>query len=114
MSLLVCINKCIFFYQVTANICLSAEDCDGGELFFGQPDGGAGFGYVHTRGRAVLHRGSAVHAVLPLVAGRRVNVVLWMRSSAVRNRRCPMCRNRPHVEAVPHGSGDGFTVAEVC
>jgi hypothetical protein len=95
---------------MTVNICLLA-DCEGGELFFGVPnDCDKGFGYVHEQGRGVIHRGSAFHCVLPLVTGRRVNLVIWMRSSLVRNLKCPMCGKTPTLEPVDKGWGDGFTI----
>lgn len=94
--------------QITVNICLLAK-CDGGELLFRRANDESGFGYIHQEGFAVVHRGSAVHCVLPLIQGRRVNMVMWMRSSSVRNLRCPMCNNKPELEPVETGWGDGFT-----
>ena len=95
---------------MTVNICLLA-DCEGGELFFGSPnDCDIGFGYTHEQGRGVMHRGSALHCVLPLATGRRVNLVMWMRSSSVRNSKCPMCGGKPDLEPVEAGWGEGFTI----
>jgi hypothetical protein len=97
-------------FQTTVNICLLA-DCEGGELFFGAPnDCDKGFGYIHEQGRGVIHRGSALHCVLPLMTGRRVNLVMWMRSSSVRNLKCPMCGKIPDLEPVERGWGEGFTI----
>ena len=45
----------------------------------------------------------------------RYNLIIWMRSSSVRNKLCPMCGERPNL--VPtYGEGDGFTQEnlEVC
>ena len=96
-------------FKITLNVCLTG-DCDGGELYFGTPDSSRGFGYVHVEGRAVLHRGSVTHAVLPLVSGKRVNMVMWLRNASIRNKRCPMCTKEPKLEPVENGWGDGFTV----
>lgn len=85
-------------------------NCEGGELFFGTPGSDKGFGYTHEAGRAVMHRGSAYHCVLPLLSGRRVNLVMWMRSSLIRNLTCPMCGKTPDLEPVQNGWGDGFTM----
>ncbi|KZS07537.1 2-oxoglutarate and iron-dependent oxygenase domain-containing protein 2 [Daphnia magna] len=95
--------------EVTLNVCL-LENCEGGELFFGAPGSDKGFGYIHEAGMAVIHRGSALHCVLPLLSGRRVNLVMWMRSSSVRNLTCPMCGKTPDLEPVENGWGDGFTI----
>lgn len=62
----------------------------------------------HVWGRGLLHRGGQIHGALPIASGERWNLIVWMRSSAVRNRLCPMCRRKPElVEA--EGFGDGFT-----
>ena len=98
-----------FSIQITVNVCLLA-DCEGGELYFGSPT--SGFGYIHQQGRAVIHRGSDLHCVLPLETGRRVNLVMWMRSSAVRNVMCPMCKKTPNLEPVEFGWGDGFVITK--
>jgi hypothetical protein len=46
-------------------------------------------------------------APLPIEEGRRVNMVVWLRSSTVRNELCPMCDRKPTL--VPcNGYGDGF------
>lgn len=84
-------------------------DGRGGELYFGNCAEENGFVYIHQVGRAVFHRGSQMHCVLPLVAGKRRNMVMWMRNSTVRNQRCPMCGEEPQLEDVEHGWGDGFT-----
>lgn len=36
-------------------------------------------------GMGVLHRGRQMHKALPTVCGDRVNLIIWMRSSVVRN-----------------------------
>ena len=43
-------------------------------------------------GHAVLHLGAQVHSALPITDGERVNLVMWMRSTAWRKLHgCPMC-----------------------
>ena len=46
----------------------------------------------------------------------RYNLIMWLRSSEVRNQRCPMCRRRPTVLPVAFGTGDGFVqyTEDVC
>ena len=98
---------------MTLNVCLLSDDCDGGELYFGDQEGSKGFGYVHQQGRAIMHRGRNLHCVLPLNSGHRINMVVWLRSSFVRNKICPMCSKPPDLETVFHGWGDGFTMNKI-
>lgn len=64
----------------------------------------------HVRARGLLHRGGQIHGALPIASGERWNLIVWMRSSAIRNQLCPMCNRKPElVEA--EGFGDGFTEA---
>ena len=49
-----------------------------------------------------------MHGALPLEEGRRHNLIVWMRSSCVRNQLCPMCDNAP-VLVPTEGEGDGFS-----
>ena len=51
--------------------------------------------------------------VFPLNSGHRVNKVMWLRNSFIRNQICPMCFKPPDLETVPEGWGDGFTVNQV-
>lgn len=59
-------------------------------------------------GQGLLHRGAQLHGARPLGSGERWNLVVWLRASAVRNRRCPMCRRPPEL-ADAEDFGDGFT-----
>ncbi|TFJ95321.1 thioesterase [Platysternon megacephalum] len=62
----------------------------------------------HVVSQGLLHRGGQIHGALPVASGERWNLIVWMRSSAVRNQLCPMCNKKPElVDAV--GFGDGFT-----
>ncbi|NWR47711.1 OGFD2 protein, partial [Regulus satrapa] len=101
--------------EVTLNVCLGKEFTEG-NLYFGEfnqePSAVPRYLEVqHASGRGLLHRGGQEHGALPLASGRRWNLVLWMRASAVRNQRCPMCGAKPRL--VPaRGFGDGFTEEE--
>ena len=54
-----------------------------------------------------------MHGALPIQSGERINLIIWMRSSAVRNKLCPMCNRIPRLVPSFEGSGDGFTVNPV-
>ena len=61
-------------------------------------------------GHGILHRGQHMHGAMPISGNNseRHNLILWMRSSSVRNHLCPMCGEKPKlVEQVYRG--DGFT-----
>lgn len=58
----------------------------------------------HVATQGLLHRGGQIHGALPIASGERWNLIIWMRSSAIRNQLCPMCNQL--------GFGDGFT--ETC
>ncbi|XP_066418030.1 2-oxoglutarate and iron-dependent oxygenase domain-containing protein 2 isoform X2 [Molothrus aeneus] len=98
--------------EVTLNVSLGKEFTEG-NLYFGEfsQDPSPVPQYIeveHVWGRGLLHRGGQIHGALPIASGERWNLIVWMRSSAVRNRLCPMCRRKPElVEA--EGFGDGFT-----
>ena len=62
----------------------------------------------HTPTYGILHRGQHMHGALPIQTGHRYNLILWMRSSKIRNKLCPMCKQLPRL--VPtQGAGAGFT-----
>ncbi|GMY18469.1 uncharacterized PKHD-type hydroxylase At1g22950-like [Fagus crenata] len=79
--------------EVTLNVCLGRQ-FSGGELFFRgvrcdehvssetQPE--EILDYSHVPGRAVLHRGRHRHGARATTSGRRVNLLLWCRSSVFR------------------------------
>lgn len=64
--------------------------------------------YNHEIGRGLLHRAQHMHGANPISAGERYNLIIWMRSSSVRNKLCPMCDQRPQL-VFTEGPGDGFT-----
>ncbi|XP_013410690.1 2-oxoglutarate and iron-dependent oxygenase domain-containing protein 2 [Lingula anatina] len=100
--------------EVTLNISLG-RDFDEGSLFFGKMKGspqphdmGQCAEYKHKPTHGLIHRGQHMHGALPIQDGERYNLIIWMRSSKVRNQKCPMCDEKPHL--VPTvGGGDGFT-----
>jgi len=97
--------------EVTLNIPLGEEaGQEEGELYF-LGSGGRVMPVQHQRGRGVLHSGRALHGAMPLRAGNRTNLILWFRSSSVRNSVCPMCEQKPSLMAEPAGTADGFTLS---
>ena len=105
--------------EITLNVCLG-KDFDEGSLFFGkmrheQQTVNDMKEVEHSVTHGVLHRGQHMHGAMPVQDGERINMIIWMRSSAVRNTLCPMCDQIP--ELVPsEGFGDGFTTrtTDVC
>jgi len=65
---------------------------------------------VLKRGHGVLHAGLDLHKALPITSGRRHNLIMWCRSSQVRNDFCPMCFQQPVVVPTNEFSHQGFTV----
>ncbi|CAF2899954.1 unnamed protein product [Rotaria sp. Silwood2] len=76
---------------VTLNICLGTEFTDG-QLYFGgvrcsshtsttQPRDEEEIYLEHQVGTACLHLGNHRHRALPITSGRRLNLILWCRSS---------------------------------
>ncbi|NXK83115.1 OGFD2 protein, partial [Amazona guildingii] len=98
--------------EVTLNISLG-KDFTEGNLYFGElsQDPTPVPKYIeieHVGAQGLLHRGGQIHGALPIASGERWNLIVWMRSSAIRNQLCPMCNKKPElVEA--EGFGDGFT-----
>uniref|UniRef100_A0A8C3CNU8 2-oxoglutarate and iron dependent oxygenase domain containing 2 n=1 Tax=Cairina moschata TaxID=8855 RepID=A0A8C3CNU8_CAIMO len=98
--------------EVTLNVSLG-KDFTEGSLYFGdfRQDPSPVPSYIeveHVGTQGLLHRGGQIHGALPIASGERWNLIVWMRASAIRNRLCPMCNQKPElVEA--EGFGDGFT-----
>mmetsp|Transcript_108393 Transcript_108393/g.209835 ORF Transcript_108393/g.209835 Transcript_108393/m.209835 type:complete len:421 (+) Transcript_108393:67-1329(+) len=64
-------------------------------------------------GMACFHTGSEFHEACPVDSGWRLNLVVWLRSSRMRNAQCPMCNKCGpglKVARVGEGEGSGFTV----
>lgn len=76
--------------EVTLNVCLGV-DFEGGELYFGglrcplhqqePPKPEEQFLCAHEVGLGLLHLGRHRHAATPIRSGRRVNLILWCKSS---------------------------------
>ena len=108
--------------EVTCNISLN-DNFDEGVLYFGSMKTGdstigtqAPFAISsHKLGHGLLHRGQHMHGAMPITDGERHNLIIWMRSSTIRNQLCPMCGQKPRLVQV-EGPGDGFTaeVVDVC
>ena len=83
----------------------------GGEIVF-RGDSGNEFDisiYEHNFAYGILHRGRHLHKAMPIESGERLNLIIWMRSSKIRNELCPMCQKPPNKIPVPF-YGDGFTL----
>lgn len=93
--------------EVTCNISISSDFSDG-ELYFQGSGPDDYISYEHELGCCVFHPGSKLHGSLPISCGNRHSVIVWMRSSSVRNEVCPMCQEKPHLLEI-EGTGDGFT-----
>ena len=93
--------------EVTLNISLT-DDHEDGELYFLKNE--KVLPVQHKKGQGILHSGRDLHGAMPVSCGRRTNLILWFRSSSVRNKECPMCGLEPSLEPVASGSGDGFTM----
>jgi len=98
--------------EVTLNVSLN-DSFEGGEVYFGgmrgERDDGRRVRYRHVTSHGVLHRGQHMHGTLPIHSGERYNLIIWMRSSSLRNQLCPMCNQTPSLIPVQYGTGDGFT-----
>jgi len=62
------------------------------------------------KGYGVFHAGLELHKALPITSGTRHNLILWCRSSGIRNDMCPMCFQQPQVIATNRHHHEGFTV----
>ncbi|KAJ3604270.1 hypothetical protein NHX12_029011 [Muraenolepis orangiensis] len=99
--------------EVTLNVCLGQSFTEG-NLYFGDmkdvPLGDTECSEVeHRVTEGLLHRGQQMHGALPIQSGQRWSLVVWMRASRERNRRCPMCGRAPELLQGPGGFADGFT-----
>ena len=101
--------------EVTLNVAISTDSSfSGGALYFGDMRNERlkdiyHTSYQHKSNFGILHRGQHLHGAQPIESGERVNLIVWMRASSIRNQLCPMCDKKPDlVETV--GKGDGFTL----
>lgn len=100
--------------EVTLNINIGGQ-WEGGSVSFSglatEDEAQEAFAEVSLeRGHGVLHAGLELHKALPITSGRRHNLIIWCRSSGVRNKRCPMCFKPPRVVASNRFGHEGFTV----
>ncbi|XP_060105256.1 2-oxoglutarate and iron-dependent oxygenase domain-containing protein 2 [Heteronotia binoei] len=98
--------------EVTLNVSLGKEFTEG-NLYFAEfrqvPSPLPRYVDVeHVPRHGLFHRGGQMHGALPIASGERWNLIVWMRSSPLRNQLCPMC-NRPPELVPADGFGDGFT-----
>ncbi|XP_053862974.1 2-oxoglutarate and iron-dependent oxygenase domain-containing protein 2 [Malaclemys terrapin pileata] len=98
--------------EVTLNVSLGKEFTEG-NLYFGDlrqaPTPVPKYVEIeHVVSQGLLHQGGQIHGALPVASGERWNLIVWMRSSAVRNQLCPMCNKKPELVDA-EGFGDGFT-----
>lgn len=98
--------------EITFNICLGKE-FSGGDLYFGNVRQEANVQhnqisgkYSHKIGYAIIHLGYLIHGAESISQGKRVNLIMWLRSSLYRNQICPCCRhfNRPTVQRLSNQS----------
>lgn len=97
--------------ELTLNVSLN-QNFEGGSVYFGNMAGEEAthkfIEYRHIPTVGCLHRGQHLHGAMPITEGNRYNLILWMRSSEIRNQKCPMCGEKPRLEKT-EGFGDGFT-----
>ncbi|CAG2246755.1 2-oxoglutarate and iron-dependent oxygenase domain-containing protein 2 [Mytilus edulis] len=87
--------------EVTINVALG-KDFTGGDLYFGdmrtKHNAQTQYKeYQHVKYTGLLHRGQHMHGAKPIHSGERYNLIIWMRSSKIRNKLCPMCDNEPEL-----------------
>lgn len=106
--------------EVTLNVALSPEvSYSGGDLYFGgmrTENFEKQFKYhKHIPYMGLLHRGQHKHGASAITSGARYNLIIWMRASSVRNKKCPMCDSVPDLENA-EGFGGGFKreTVDVC
>lgn len=98
--------------EVTLNVNIGGDWTGGQVTFFGE----VGLPELEpvsvamARGHAILHSGRELHQAEPLGEGRRHNLIIWCRSSEVRNGQCPMCFDPPKVIPTNEYAHEGFTV----
>ncbi|CAI9723761.1 2-oxoglutarate and iron-dependent oxygenase domain-containing protein 2-like [Octopus vulgaris] len=102
--------------EITLNVCLGKDFSAGGLNFRGlntEMYETSTYHYPNSPRYGILHRGRQMHEALPIESGTRHNMVMWMRSSSVRNHLCPMCLSVPQLEKdTTGGYGQGFTMRE--
>mmetsp|Transcript_65563 Transcript_65563/g.137053 ORF Transcript_65563/g.137053 Transcript_65563/m.137053 type:complete len:358 (+) Transcript_65563:91-1164(+) len=101
--------------EVTLNVNIGGQWTGGEVTFFGL--GGPAYGSDDhspypvklNRGHGALHSGRELHQAEPVAEGKRHNLILWCRSSGVRNGECPMCWRVPNLVPTNMFAHEGFT-----
>jgi len=99
--------------EVTINVCVGKQ-FDGSELHFGNfrnyrnGNDSSLLSVSNITGSGIFHLSQQMHGSVPITDGERHNIVIWMRSSSIRNKLCPMCDSKP-ILIKANGFGDGFT-----
>ncbi|RUS87790.1 hypothetical protein EGW08_004455 [Elysia chlorotica] len=102
--------------EVSMSICLNSE-FEAGDLqleqVFGQEEDLDMEPVVvkQQMGHCIMHRSRQFHFAHPITSGVRTNMIVWMRSSSIRNQMCPMCGQTPDIQEVQI-AGDGFTLGQ--
>ncbi|GFS16975.1 2-oxoglutarate and iron-dependent oxygenase domain-containing protein 2 [Elysia marginata] len=103
--------------EISLSICLNSN-FTGGELqleqMLGQEEADLDMEPVVVQqkvGQCIMHRSRQFHFAHPITSGVRTNMIVWMRSSSIRNEMCPMCGHSPDIQEVPI-AGDGFTLGQ--
>eukprot|EP00927_Polykrikos_kofoidii_P050644 TRINITY_DN44536_c0_g1_i1.p1 TRINITY_DN44536_c0_g1~~TRINITY_DN44536_c0_g1_i1.p1 ORF type:complete len:388 (+),score=53.14 TRINITY_DN44536_c0_g1_i1:92-1165(+) len=101
--------------EITLNVNIGG-DWTGGQVSFFAPLGCSEESAPPTvsvsleRGHGILHSARVMHRADPVVSGRRENLIIWCRSSAIRNEQCPMCFRRPCCLPTNEYIHEGFSV----
>ena len=99
--------------EVTLNINIGGTWGGGNVVYYGlatNKDDGKSVEAKLRRGWGVFHAGLELHKATPISNGRRHNLILWCRSSDVRNDLCPMCFQQPNVVPTNRYYHEGFSV----
>lgn len=101
--------------EVTLNVNIGG-DWEGGQVtFFGfnnEAPRKTPYSARLLRGQGVLHAGCEMHKAEPIESGERQNLILWCRSSEVRNGKCPMCFDKPKIVSANKYVHEGFTAMD--
>jgi hypothetical protein len=102
--------------EVTVNVNIGGSWDGGAVTFYGQassmetrnPDLEVKVGV--PKGRGIVHAGLDWHKATPIMTGRRHNLIIWCRSSGIRNQHCNMCWSVPQVIPTNRYGHEGFSV----
>ena len=91
--------------ELTANVCLENVDEDSGKLFFQKrkesDERNVGdLVFEQIENYAIVHEGRLVHSAKDSIE-TRMNLIVWMRDSEVRQKFCRMCGEEPELSDEP-------------